>query len=144
MASLQRAAFSATAVAASRSRSSFVLIGFCDENRTASKINFNSMSGKINHRGTEAQRKKKSNFPLCTSVPLWLKKSLVQLRVGSFRFRFGFRRWSDNRLRHGFGDFDFAKMFRLDADELFQADQFQQSQKSADHFRTAGGGGKKL
>ena len=37
------AAFSAVAVAVSKSRSSFVLIGFCDENRMDSKINFNSM-----------------------------------------------------------------------------------------------------
>jgi len=34
-------------------------------------------------------------------------------------------------------DFNFAEVFRLCAEELFEPDQFQQRQKGADHFGTA-------
>ncbi len=36
-------------------------------------------------------------------------------------------------------DFDFRKRFRLDADQLFEPDQFQQREKRADNFGTVRG-----
>ena len=58
-----------------------------------------------------------------------------------FSGRFGFRSRSFHRRgwRDGLANFNFGERLRLHACELFQADQFQQREKSADDFRAVRG-----
>src|SRR5262245_48367809 len=109
-------ASSASAALVSTSRSSFTLSGFCAENSSDSRMNFNSM--------------------LCRLL------IFDGRRCGGFgRSRFG--RDGRDRLRC-LADLDLGKRFRLRADELLEPDQFQQCQEGANDFRPAGGVGEQF